>query len=348
MSNEKQCIEYVWTDNDGRLRSKTRVLDYDPSHLAKVESIPRWNYDGSSTSQAEGHDSEVMITPRRVVKCPFRRDDNLKKGYHLIVLCDGYNYKDEPLQSNYRVKAAEIFEQKPELEPWYGIEQEFFLRDSRTGRILGFDEDSVSNPQEQGQYYCSVGASNAFGRQIMEKTLENFIYAGLTVSGINGEVAPGQWEYQIGPVEGIDAADQLYLSRYILERTAESFGVDIEYHPKPLDGDWNGSGCHTNFSTKPMREENGLTHIQKAINRLKVKHVEHMAEYGEDNNLRMTGHHETADHSTFSSGRANRGASVRIGNHVYNDRCGYFEDRRPASNMNPYRVTSIMFKTTSL
>lgn len=339
----KIVVEYIWTDGSGGLRSKARVLEHENSYLDDASTIPEWNYDGSSTVQAEGHDSEVIIKPRRSVRCPFRKGDNL------LVLCDGYNPKNEPLQSNYRVDANDIFNQGLDQEPWYGIEQEFFLIDAKTGNALGFENpDSACYPKQQGQYYCSVGTANAFGRKVIDEALKNMLYADLTASGINAEVAPGQWEYQIGPVEGIDASDQLYLSRYILERTAEVHGVSIEYHPKPLSGDWNGSGCHTNFSTKPMREEGGLAHINNAIAKLAGKHEQHMAVYGDYNELRMTGKHETADHAIFSYGRANRGASVRIGNQVYKDNRGYFEDRRPSSNMNPYRVTSILFKTCCL
>jgi glutamine synthetase len=176
------------------------------------------------------------------------------------------------------------------------------------------------------------------------------LYAGLTVSGINAEVAPEQWEYQIGPCTGIEYGDQMWISRYILERTAEEFNVHINYHPKPLGkgADWNGSGGHTNYSTKKMREENGLDHILEAIKKLESKHEEHMTAYGKDNRDRLSGRHETASYDRFSSGVANRGASIRIGNNVYQERKGYFEDRRPASNMDPYLVTSMMFKTTCL
>lgn len=357
-STEKQIIEYIWLDGDNNLRSKARVFNeiIFSVHITHstadyyLRKLPNWNYDGSSTSQAKGTDSEVIIKPRYVTCCPFRR------GNHMLALCDTYDKDDNPLPSNHRVNAVQIFEQNKDLRPWYGIEQEFFLIDVKTGKILGFDYPRYKSasksdepyPKEQGQYYCSIGANNAFGREIVEAAFDNMIYAGLNVSGINAEVAPGQWEYQIGPVEGIKSADQHYISRYILERTAEKFSTIIEYHPKPLGSHWNGSGCHVNFSTEPMRKENGIVEIEKAIEKLSLKHAEHMEVYGKDNNLRMTGQHETASYDTFTHGKANRGASIRIGNSVYKDKCGYFEDRRPASNMDPYRVTSIIFKTCCL
>lgn len=346
MNSEKIVLEYVWLGGSGELRSKARVINkLSGTDYMNPDNIPNWNYDGSSTMQAEGHDSEVIIVPVRICPCPFR------KGGNLMVLCDGYNSKMEPAKNNNRVWAKSIFDQKIESKPWYGVEQEFFMIDPTTGMPLGFknkDLNHSDNPKEQGQYYCSVGTENAFGRSVINRTLDNMIYAGLGVSGINAEVAPGQWEYQIGPVEGIDAGDQVWISRYILERTAEEFGVSIEYHPKPLEGDWNGSGCHTNYSTQEMRDEGGLKHIINAINKLEAKHDEHMKVYGSDNHMRMTGKHETARFDSFTYGKADRGASVRIGNHVYTEGKGYFEDRRPSSNMDPYLVTAKIFETTCL
>lgn len=330
-------VEYIWIGGDQELRSKARVID-------SGTNFSVWNYDGSSTDQAEGRLSEIIIKPVRYCRCPFRRGDNL------LVMCDTYDPSDNPISTNTRFAAKQIFDTMPEEEPWFGIEQEFFLIDATTNQPLGFNHEVKDEPTKQGQYYCSVGARNAFGRYIIDEALNNMLYAGLTVSGINAEVAPGQWEYQIGPVQGIDAADQLWLSRYILERTAEKYNVAIEYHPKPLGdhSDWNGSGCHTNYSTKQMREEGGIHHINEAIKKLEANHHEHMKVYGKFNEMRMSGKHETASFNKFTSGVANRGASIRIGNAVHKEGKGYFEDRRPASNADPYLVTSKIFETTCL
>ena len=221
-----------------------------------------------------------------------------------------------------------------------------------SGKPLGFPKNGHPNPQ--GQYYCSVGAGNAIGREVIDEHYQACLHAGLSISGINAEVAPGQWEYQIGPVEGIAAGDQVWISRYILQRVAERHNVGIDFEPKPVSGDWNGSGCHTNYSTESMR--NGLTNgsktgldvINEALEKLSQKHMEHMAVYGTGNELRMTGLHETSKYDEFSYGVANRGSSVRIPNQTVHDKKGYFEDRRPSSNMDPYQVTSILFDTTVL
>lgn len=318
-------LEYIWIGGAGELRSKTRVLN-----RRTIDNIPDWDYDGSSTGQASGSDSEVILKPCFVCSDPFR------KGINILVMCATYRADGTPLSNNHRDWAVEIFNKNKNQEPWFGLEQEYFLFDK--GKLhLG----------DQGQFYCSVGANKTFHRNVAETHLRMCIDAGLDISGINSEVAPSQWEFQIGPCEGINAADQLYIARYILERVAEDNNIEVSYDPKALGPSYNGSGCHTNFSTKAMREPGGLKHIYTAIEALKEKHSEHMAVYGEGNRRRLTGLHETSGYDTFSSGRADRGASIRIGNKTIKDGCGYFEDRRPASNMNPYLVTAKIYETVA-
>lgn len=333
-------VEYVWLGGKLELRSKTKVTD----SPVTLESLPKWNYDGSSTGQASGSDSEVIIIPRSLFTNPFKENSYL-------VMCDTYKSDMKtPLENNNRYKASEIFSKNPEEKPWYGLEQEYFLINQSTSKPLGFPDNKDPNPQ--GQYYCSAGSENAFGRYIAEEHLDCCIKAGIKISGINAEVAPGQWEFQVGPAEGLDAGDHLWMARYLLLRVAEKYNVSVDFEPKPVKGDWNGSGCHTNFSTVSMRQgcgdKNGLEVIEEAIEKLSKNHNLHMENYGTGNEQRMTGEHETSSYDKFSHGRANRGASVRIGNETIQNKCGYFEDRRPSSNCDPYLVTSLIFKTCCL
>jgi len=331
--------EYIWIGGENELRSKTKVL-HNLDLCSHIKELPKWNYDGSSTKQATGTYSEIILKPVAYYSDPFR------KGNHILVLCSTFRPDGTPLENNHRITAKKIFNKKLEEKPWFGIEQEFFIMDPRTDKPVGFPV--LGNPNGQGQYYCSVGSSNAFCRFILDEHLLACLHSGLNISGINAEVAPGQWEYQIGPCTGIESGDQVCVSRYILKRIAEKYNLDISWHPKPVLGDWNGSGCHTNYSTVGTRSKNGLDVIYKHMEKLQLKHNEHMDVYGQHNNLRMTGEYESSNYNKFSYGVGNRGASVRIGNDVVKNKCGYYEDRRPASNMDPYLVTSKIFETTEL
>ena len=345
-------IEYIWLGGDYELRSKTRVLDMKKNEKDEfVINIPQWSYDGSSTNQAINNKSEIILLPRSIFKCPFRRGDNV------MVICDTYNADGTPTKTNFRAEAELVFEKDKKASPWFGMEQEFYLYknkgedDSKLGHYSNFGHTFNS----QGPYYCSVGSNNIFGRDIMEKHLAACMFAGLSISGVNAEVAPCQWEYQIGPVEGIAAGDQLWVSRYILERICEQSDVTVNWDPKPICGDWNGSGCHINYSTKLMRDrkppgisKTGLDYIHEAVGKLKNKHKEHMEVYGENNECRMTGACETAKFNEFTWGIGSRDTSIRISNDIIKNKKGYFEDRRPASNVDPYRATSALFQTTHL
>ena len=330
-------VEYVWIGGSSELRSKTRVMH---KEVNTVDDLSQWNYDGSSTGQAEGHASEIILIPGALFNDPIRG------APHKMVMCETQLPTGEPALNNTRHFAKKLFDQALEEEPWFGLEQEYFIMDS-TNQPLGYSED-----KKQGQFYCSAGSANAFGRELVEDHLRACIDAGINISGVNAEVAAGQWEYQIGPCVGIEQGDHLWMARYLMERLSEKYGVSINIEPKPLAGDWNGSGCHANYSTKNMREgtkdKTGLEYIYEAVEKLSAKHMEHMDIYGKDNDQRLSGAHETSPYDEFSVGVGNRGSSVRVGNEAINDKKGYFEDRRPGSNCDPYLVSGMLFKTTIL
>ena len=340
--------EYIWIGGNNELRCKTKTLTKSPS---SPEDLPVWNFDGSSTEQAPGTDSEVLLVPCAIYRDPFRPN-----GPNILVLCDCYKPDPdapkgvgEAIPSNTRLPCKAIMDKVKGKEAWFGIEQEYTLFEPDGVTPYGWPPGGY--PGAQGPFYCSIGTENAYGRPIVEAHYRACMYAGINISGINGEVMPGQWEYQVGPCTGIDSPDQLIVSRYLLIRVCEQFGVIVSFDPKPIEGDWNGAGCHTNVSTKAMREDGGWDVIVKAMERLGAdgKQEEHIKAYdisgGEDNKRRLTGAHETAPITKFSYGVANRGCSVRIPRMTEKEKNGYFEDRRPASNMDPYVVTGKIMET---
>ena len=335
----KYVLEYIWLGGNYEIRTKTKVLETS-EHIGihDISNIPAWNYDGSSTMQASGEHSEMNLLPISIYKNPLR-----KYEHSYLVLCETRDKNNNPLDTNNRFEANKIFEDNKEAIPWFGLEQEYFiLNDEIRDRLL-------NEEIKQGQYYCSVGGNNAFLRKIVDRHLEVCIEAGLNISGINAEVAPYQWEFQIGPCTGIEAGDQLWVARYLLERIAEEDGYYIDWSPKPFKG-MNGSGCHTNFSTHKMRTQNdGLEYMLKAIKNLEKNHNEDVKLFGIGNDSRMSGLYETSSYDKFSfdiNTPVNRGASVRIGYDTLKNGYGYFEDRRPGSNIDPYQVTSIVFKSS--
>ncbi|WP_165989843.1 glutamine synthetase [Streptomyces sp. YIM 98790] len=323
--------EYIWIDGTSptaKLRSKTKIL-------ADGAEPPVWGFDGSSTNQAEGHASDCVLKPVATFKDPIRG------GGNLLVLCEVYNTDDTPHASNTRARLRPVAERFAAQQPIFGIEQEytFFVGN----RPLGFPENGF--PAPQGGYYCGVGDDEIHGRDIVEAHLDNCLAAGISVSGINAEVMPGQWEFQVGPLSPLEVADQLWVARWLLYRTAEDFGVSATLSPKPVKGDWNGAGAHTNFSTKAMRENyDAIITACESLGK-EGKPLEHVKNYGAGVEDRLTGLHETAPWDRYSYGVSDRGASVRIPWQVERDKKGYIEDRRPNANCDPYTVTRVMVDT---
>ena len=324
-----KLAEYIWIDGTEPtplMRSKTKVLkdDQDP---------PLWGFDGSSTKQADGNQSDCILAPCQIAKDPFRGEN------HILVLCEVYNTDMTPHKTNTRAKCKMSDKLYADQECLYGLEQEYTLMVN--DKPLGFPTEG--EPEPQGNYYCGTGSGRAFGRQIAETHLYNCLQAGLRIGGINAEVCPGQWEYQVGPCGIVEVGDHLWLSRYILERVAEKFNVKISFSGKPITGDWNGAGCHTNFSTKGMRED--YDECIKAVEALEKRADEHISNYGHGIEERLTGNHETCSYKEFRYGISDRTASIRIPWQVAHLKKGYIEDRRPNANCDPYVVTKIITDT---
>ena len=333
----KVKAEYIWIDGyepTANLRSKTKVLD---GAVSSVSELPTWGFDGSSTLQADGGDSDCLLKP--VWMCP----DPIRGGENILVMNEVCLPDGSPHRSNSRAALVEIAEKFKEHKPWFGIEQEYTLMDGK--QPAGWPEEGFPE-RPQGPYYCSVGSEDVAARSMVEDHLDLCLEAGLEVSGINAEVMLGQWEYQVGPLPALEVGDQLWVARWLLERVGEEYGLRVELHPKPIKGDWNGSGAHINYSTESMRADGGLTVIEEACEKLGQNVDKHIAVYGDANDERLTGDHETCSINEFKYGVSDRGASIRIPMGVANDGKGYLEDRRPASNVDPYKACAALIDTT--
>ncbi len=326
--------EYLWIDGTEptrEIRGKTKIL-------ADGEEPGIWGYDGSSTNQATGDNSDVVLNP--VFSCP----DPIRGGDNILVMCETLLTGDmSPHPTNTRAAARAALEMYSSMDPWFGMEQEYTMLDPVTGWPAGFPENGY--PRPQGPYYCGVGAVRITGRDIVEEHMQLCIAAGLKISGVNAEVMPGQWEFQIGPAGTVEVGDHLWLARYLLYRLGEKYGVEISLEAKPMKGDWNGAGMHTNFSTQAMRE--GYDAVVAAAESMGAegKPAEHLTGYGVGIEERLTGEHETQRYDQFSYGVSDRGASIRIPWQVEQEKKGYIEDRRPNANADPYVVATLITNT---
>ena len=348
--NKISYAEYIWLDGASptqELRSKTRVL-FSKDHWT-LENFPEWSFDGSSTWQALGRDSDCILKPVFFTVDPMREGDNF------LVLCEVHSADGKYHPTNERAKLRELIEKTKDQQPLIGFEQEYtFLQGTATEKWpLGWPDGGFPGPQ--GPFYCGVGADKVHGRDIVETHTRLCEKAQLSLYGVNAEVMPAQWEFQIGyrggdePADPLAMSDHLWVARYLLKRVAENYDVYVSFSNKPIKGDWNGAGMHTNFSTKDTRDKNhGVDKIHEAIEKLKEKHKEHIVDYGHGLSERLTGLHETCHISEFRAGVSNRGASIRIPISTHQKGCGYFEDRRPGANANPYIISSRLLETVCL
>ena len=354
----KHILEYVWPDADGGLRSKTRVINLEESISCIVQDYGRWewSFDGSSTGQATGTDSDVIIRPVAMYLNPFYKGMHSAMIQAWLILCECYNKDGTPHATNARARCAQTETACAAEEPLFGIEQEYVLFERlKCGGLKPYQWANHTDPGcgDQGPYYCSVGGDRCFGRKIVDQHLQACMYAGIEICGTNAEVMASQWEFQIGPLSALQVSDQLWMARYILMRITEEHGCIVSFHPKPFI-EWNGSGGHTNFSTAAMRSSetsepgSAMAALVAACNQLQANHATHMAVYGEHNEERMTGLHETSSIHECTWGISDRGRSIRIPRHVANQGYGYLEDRRPAANLDPYLVTERIMRTCCL
>ena len=340
--------EYIWLDGavpTRYLRSKAKVVNLGPN--PDISEFPEWSFDGSSTNQANGNDSDCILKPVSFITDPIRGEGNF------LVMCEVYNPDGEtPHESNSRAQLRAILDAGAgKTNPWFGFEQEYTLFKNRTP--LGWPEHGF--PAPQGPYYCGVGADEIFGREVAEAHAELCLQTELMFYGINAEVMPGQWEFQIGfrgdenePADALKVCDHTWLARWLLYRVGEEFGISVSLDNKPVKGDWNGAGMHTNFSNDDTRDKaKGRAAIEAGTKALSGKHAEHIKLYGAGLSDRLTGLHETCDIDTFKVGTADRGCSIRIPQPVAQKGYGYFEDRRPGANADPYLVAARICATVS-
>jgi glutamine synthetase len=330
----KYKLEYIWLDGyepTPNLRSKTTIKEFDT--FPTLEELPMWGFDGSSTRQAEGHSSDCGLKPVAIYP-----DSTRKNG--ALVMAEVMLPNGDPHPTNARATILD------DPGSWFGFEQEYFLY--QHGRPLGFPQEGY--PAPQGEYYTGVGYKNVgdIAREIVEAHLDLCLDAGINHEGINAEVAKGQWEFQIFGKGSKKAADEMWVARYLLERLCERYDVDVVWHCKPIKGDWNGSGMHCNFSTEYMRTKGGKEYFESLMAAFDKYKNEHIAVYGPDNHLRLTGLHETQSIDKFNYGIANRGASIRVPHSfVNNGYKGYLEDRRPNSAGDPYKIASRILQTVA-
>lgn len=335
----KVLATYVWIDGSGiNMRSKDRVLNCAPYC---VEQAPSWSFDGSSTGQATAENSDTNLQPVAIYKDPFRCEP------HVLILCEVYQADGKPASTNHRKYCKDLCVHHALEEPWFGLEQEYTMVDMDSWG-LGWPKGG-GFPAVKYQYsYCGVGAKNVVGRDIVESHVKACLYAGLDFEGTNAEVMFGSWEWQIGTSLGIKGPDDLWISRYIMARVAEDYGVGITYHPKPMGLLHPGIGMHHNFSTKKMRCDGGYKFIEECVKKLEKSHMKHIEKYGNDeatNKMRLSGKFETAPYDKFTWGVANRKASIRLQREVKEKGKGFMEDRRPAGDCDPYLVCGLLLET---
>ena len=338
-------LDYVWLDGyeTKNMRMKTRYYN---GYEIDIKDVPVWGFDGSSTDQAEGKNSDCILEPVKLY-----RDASDPMGMTHIVLCEVMNPDGSPHETNSRAKMRQIIEdcgglEKVSKDMMFGIEQEYVIFDKKTGRPSGWPDNGF--PPPQGRYYCGVGGDCVEHQDLIDEHASICNRAGIPIQGTNAEVMLSQWEYQVGPANAIDVCDHLWVARYLLEKMAAKENLYIRLDPKPISGDWNGSGAHINFSSKFMREDATIELLKDMCSALGKFKMEMLSTYGNDNQLRLTGKHETAHINDYNWGVSDRGASIRIPASTAIKGKGHLEDRRPAANIDPYEAVAAITKYVNI
>jgi len=333
-------LEYLWLDGSDskNMRSKVRYTQLDKREVKSIEDmfnmIPEWSFDGSSTKQSKTKKSDCLLKPVKLFPNFVERSGTPS----FFVLCEVLDSDGNPHETNTRAKLRELMD-KDEDRFVFAVEQEYVIMDNFTKKPIGWSTYEEDTPEPQGDYYCGVGSNRVQGRDISEIHAQTCNMSGITVEGTNAEVLLSQWEYQTTPKSAIDAADDLWLSRFILQRLSEKSNTYISFDPKPVKGDWNGSGAHINFSTEHMRTKSDMNYMKQLCSSMEEYHADAISVYGIDNEKRLTGDHETSSIDNFSWGEMDREASIRIPIHTINNSgLGYLEDRRPSANVDPYQA----------
>ncbi|GJQ88142.1 hypothetical protein Trydic_g13147 [Trypoxylus dichotomus] len=334
-------VEYVWIDGTGEhLRSKARTLEYIPDNHKEV---PPWGCDSNASMLPVPKETDVLLVPVAMYNDPFRRSNNK------LVLCDTYEFDGKPLPTNNRKSCCEALNKVCDQEIMWGLEQQYMVMDMDE-RPYGWPV-CLGEPRRHKGYYCAVGGDKVFARELSESHYRACLYAGVQIASTHPDAVPGQWEFQIGVSPGIKGPDDLWMARYILARISEEYGLYTCLHPKRFDN-MPGCSCHVNFSTKVTRKDNGLSTLEGYMQKLSKRHEEHLRKYdpygGQQNKLRLTGKDGTSAVDNFTSGVGDKSLSVRITKETETKKKGYIEDRRPASNSDPYAVCDMVVRTCLL
>jgi len=336
-------LEYVWLDGSDskNMRSKVKYTQMDKRKINSIEDmlnmIPQWSFDGSSTKQSKSDNSDCLLKPVKLFPNFIERS----KTPSFFVLCEVLDSEGNPHESNTRARLKKNAEEDDDAGFQFAVEQEYLILDNFTKKPIGWSTYDEDTPSSQGDYYCGIGSDKIQGRELAEFHANICNMSGIRIEGTNAEVVLSQWEYQTSPKSALHAADDLWMSRFILQRLAEKGNTFISFDPKPVTGDWNGSGAHINFSTRHMRENSDMSYMREMCSGMEKYHEDAISLYGNGNEKRLTGKHETLLVDKFSWGEMNRDASIRIPIYtVNNSGKGYLEDRRPAANVDPYEAFS--------